>query len=316
MRFGQTQTDKVYNRLIKPAVKQLKIVPVRVDRVEHNDNIDQRIKRELEECDLAIADLTFARPSVYFEAGYAERKVPVIYTSRKDHLKPRDSDTYGNFRVHFDLQMKNIIPWRSEKDSEFLRRLKARIKKVVRPILLEKAKHEAANEAADHFSRLSIRDRIRAIREIGSQELRASGFREMNIPHPSYQYIPPFIKNATVVSLSISDITKAHLEWEYRSNRNAFDDFQELYSPKGKTSSPAHVTANWVICTLKIVRAARLHEIFPYITQQSDSASYLVADPFLRGNISFYMHVIDEIKSEDDFRTRMKLLTRTICEER
>lgn len=61
MRFGETETDKVYSRLIKPAVKQLEIVPIRIDRLEHNDNIDQRIIRELEECDLAIADLTFAK---------------------------------------------------------------------------------------------------------------------------------------------------------------------------------------------------------------------------------------------------------------
>jgi nucleoside 2-deoxyribosyltransferase len=316
MRFGETQTDKVYNRLIKPAVKHLEIVPIRIDRVEHNDNIDQRIMRELKECDLAIADLTFARPSVYFEAGYAERKVPVIYTSRKDHLKPHDFDTYGNFRVHFDLQMRNIIPWRSEKDADFARRLKARIKKVVRPILLERANREAANEAADRFSRLSIQSRVRAVREIGSQELRTSGFREAVIKPSFYPSAPLFAKGATVVSLSISYATKANLEWEHRSSRNAFDDFPRQDSRKGKTSSPAHVTANWVICSFKKMKTARLHEIFPYITQQSGSATYLFADPFLRGNISVYMHVIDEIKSEDDFRTRMKLLTRTICEKR
>jgi hypothetical protein len=33
------------------------------------------------------ADLRYARPSVYFEAGYAERSVPVIYTVRRDHFR-------------------------------------------------------------------------------------------------------------------------------------------------------------------------------------------------------------------------------------
>src|SRR5580765_8219234 len=105
MRFEEQQTDKVYDRLIEPTLKRQQIVPIRIDRVEHNDNIDQRIIREIEHCDLALADLTFARPSVYFEAGYAERKVPVIYTCRKDHFKANPNDVGDNLRVHFDLQM-------------------------------------------------------------------------------------------------------------------------------------------------------------------------------------------------------------------
>jgi nucleoside 2-deoxyribosyltransferase len=245
MRFGQVQTDKVYNRLIKPTVKRLKIALIRIDRVEHNDNIDQRIIRELELCDLAIADLTFARPSVYFEAGYAQRKVPVIYTSRRDHLKPHDSDRYGNFSVHFDLQMKNIIAWRSEKDVEFARRLKVRIKKVVRPILLEKAKREAA----DRFSRLSIQNRVQTIRVIGSQELLALDFRQTVIKPSYYPSAALFANGATVVSLIVSDIAKAGLKWEYRSVRNALSDFEDQYSRKGKILSPVHVTANWILCT-------------------------------------------------------------------
>jgi len=313
MMFGGAQTDKVYDRLIKPAVRQLKIVPIRIDRVQHNDNIDRRIMRELEECDLAIADLTLARPSVYFEAGYAERKVPVIYTSRKDHLRPRDDDAHGNFRVHFDLQMRNIITWRSEKDTDFARRLRARIKKVVRPILLEKAKREAENEAAERFSRLSMQSRVRTVREIGSQELRASGFRETNFPPRAYPQTPLLTKNATAVGMTISDTAKTTLEWGYRASRNAFDDFQDLHSPKGRMSSPAHVTANWVMCTFKKLKAARLHEIFP-LARQLDSATFLVTDTYLREDDAIYMHIVDEIKSEDDFRARMRLLTRKICE--
>ena len=76
MRFGEIQTDKLYDRLTKSTVKQLEIVPIRVDRVEHNDNIDQRIIHELEKCDFAIADLTFARPSVYFRGWLRAAKSP------------------------------------------------------------------------------------------------------------------------------------------------------------------------------------------------------------------------------------------------
>jgi len=40
MRFDETQTDTVYDKLIRPALAQQGIVPRRIDRVEHNDNID------------------------------------------------------------------------------------------------------------------------------------------------------------------------------------------------------------------------------------------------------------------------------------
>src|SRR5580704_7133706 len=122
MRFDEPQTDAVYDNLIRPALTCQGITPIRIDRVEHNDNIDARIIQEIEGCDLALGDLTFARPSVYFEAGFAEgRSVPVIYTCRKDHFTPKPDDTLANLRVHFDLQMKNIIPWNNEKDSRFMK---------------------------------------------------------------------------------------------------------------------------------------------------------------------------------------------------
>ena len=73
-----------------------------VDRIEHNDNIDTRIISQTEAADLVIADLTYARPSVYFEAGYAQRAIPVIFTARSDHFTERDNDPNGNRHVHFD----------------------------------------------------------------------------------------------------------------------------------------------------------------------------------------------------------------------
>jgi len=83
MAFGRKETDYIYDRFIEPLLRKKNITPVRVDRIEHLDDINNRIISELERCDFAIADLTFARPSVYYEAGYAQRSVPVIYTSRR-----------------------------------------------------------------------------------------------------------------------------------------------------------------------------------------------------------------------------------------
>src|SRR6267143_392191 len=86
MAIGHEETDAVYDGLIAPTLRNKRVRPVRVDRIEHNEDIDDKIISEIETCDFMVADLTFARPSVYFEAGYAQRKVPVIYTGRKDHL--------------------------------------------------------------------------------------------------------------------------------------------------------------------------------------------------------------------------------------
>lgn len=119
MAFGYKDTDKVYDHLIAPILRNKDVEPVRIDCIEFNDDIDDRIISELKRCDFAVADLTYARPSVYFEAGFAQRSVPIIYTCRKDHFSPSADDQFGNLRVHFDLQMKNIIPWSSSSDSKF-----------------------------------------------------------------------------------------------------------------------------------------------------------------------------------------------------
>ena len=146
MSFEHQDTDKVYDDLILTTLKNNKVVAVRIDRVEHNDDIDDRIIKELKECDFVIADLTYARPSVYFEAGYGQREVPVIYTCRKDHFSPIEDDKFGNYRVHFDLQMKNIIPWTSPTDRNFLKKLNVRIQKVISPIV-RKMKAECCQSA-------------------------------------------------------------------------------------------------------------------------------------------------------------------------
>jgi hypothetical protein len=87
---------------------------------------------------LALPLQPYARPSVYFEAGFAQRKVPVIYTSRQDHLKPQADDEFGNLRVHFDPLMRNIVPWSSSTDRHFAKKLTRRIKTVIAPILRDR----------------------------------------------------------------------------------------------------------------------------------------------------------------------------------
>ena len=153
MAFGHKDTDAIYSvirRALKPHIRTL-----RVDRIEHNDNIDTKIIKELEAADLVVADLTYARPSVYFEAGYAQRKIPVIYTARRDHLKEHPDDVYGNRHVHFDLKMRNIIEWSSPHDKRFAPRLKRRVSKVIAPLVREKKRDAERAQLATTFDHLS-----------------------------------------------------------------------------------------------------------------------------------------------------------------
>src|SRR5215216_2868031 len=110
--FGHDDVDAIFDCCVVPTLRKLSVTPLRVDRIEHNEDIDNKIFGLLDSADFVIADLTYARPSVCYEAGYAAGKSkPVIYIAKGDHFRARDDDQYGNFRVNFDLQMRNIIPW-------------------------------------------------------------------------------------------------------------------------------------------------------------------------------------------------------------
>lgn len=182
MAFGHQDADAVFRNLIASAVKRYCGTRARrVDRVEHNDDIDDRIIAEIEEADFVIADLTYARPSVYFEAGFAQRKVPVIYTVRSDHLdqKFKNEDPFGNLQVHFDLKMKNIITWRGTKDLVFLRRLESRIRLVMRPILTQRT--EATQHAARiaTFEGMALQKRLRAVQTTAFHTIKSLGYRDV-----------------------------------------------------------------------------------------------------------------------------------------
>lgn len=181
MAFGREDTDRVYDNLIAPLLKRNGVIPIRVDRQEHNDDINNKIVSLLQTSDFAIADLTYARPSVYFEAGFAQRRNPVIYTCRGDHLRPTAKDSFGNFRVHFDLLMKNIIPWASPSDGTFAAKLSKRIAHTIAPLVrLERAKGTESQEA-ERFAALSLRERTQRILRAWTLRLEDTGYEGSDI---------------------------------------------------------------------------------------------------------------------------------------
>lgn len=158
--FDREDVDKIYDRVILPLLKEMEIIPLRINRIEHNENIDQKIIELIIESDFCISDLTYARPSVYYESGYAERNIPVIYISRRDHFRQKDSDISGNFCIHFDLQKKNIIPWVEGNTITFSKNLKSRITFVTKPILKKLREESKQKDDEDKFNKLSQADKL------------------------------------------------------------------------------------------------------------------------------------------------------------
>lgn len=94
--------------------------PLRIDRLEHINRIDDEIVRQINASRFVVADFTGHRGGVYFEAGYAIGKdIPVFWTCRRSDMS----------ELHFDIRQFNCIDWDSP--AELASRLSARIEAVL-----------------------------------------------------------------------------------------------------------------------------------------------------------------------------------------
>jgi nucleoside 2-deoxyribosyltransferase len=105
---------------IEGAVREAGYRPLRIDRKEHVNKIDDEIIAEIRRSHFLVADFTSnpgnPRGGVYFEAGYAlALGKPVIWTCRQDLIE----------HVHFDTRQFNHIVWNDPE--ELAKRLKHRI---------------------------------------------------------------------------------------------------------------------------------------------------------------------------------------------
>lgn len=333
MALDRPETDALF-RHVKNTLKPISIDVFRVDRIEHNDDIDDRIISEIEKADFVLADLTFARPSVYFEAGYAQRGGPVIYTARSDHFQAKVDDPNGNLRVHFDLQMKNIIAWRNPGDAAFLKRLRSRALKVIAPIIVQKRAEKEEDRKAEDFQCLSLVDKLESLREAARSHFKRLKCRitELTSEHDAPAFLRFFAARSFlggivatkregdvfrfVVFHPVSSITKSLCQ-SYRYSLF----YRELYTedvfgfPKW---TPRQLKEDFMICSVSgSSGAARLAKEIPYL-RRGDLDRTLVSSRRIKTKIGSVeldrevtVHVIDStaclVNLERELNTRFPL---------
>jgi nucleoside 2-deoxyribosyltransferase len=102
MSFDPKQ-DAVYDHVIRPAIIAAGYSPVRVDRVTHNEKIDDFIISEIRRCRFVVADFTDQKTGVYFEAGFGYglgRRV--IWMCNKSETKLLHFDTRQFYHILYD----------------------------------------------------------------------------------------------------------------------------------------------------------------------------------------------------------------------
>jgi hypothetical protein len=101
------QMNEAYENGFQPAIKDAGYNPLRVDRDDFNERIDDYIIAQIKRSCFLVADVTGHRQAVYFEAGFAMGlRIPVIFTCHKDHLGA----------CNFDTRQYNHIIWESADD--------------------------------------------------------------------------------------------------------------------------------------------------------------------------------------------------------
>jgi nucleoside 2-deoxyribosyltransferase len=151
------EVQTVYDQAIKTAIEfieegqtESRFKAVKIDDVEHINDINDEIIATIRRSRFMVCDLTGYRGGVYFEAGFAYGLgLPVIYTCRKDwssedKLRDKDGNVIETLKdgsgreirvkkegVHFDLAHRNRIEWEENKLGEFRKALENRIKAVI-----------------------------------------------------------------------------------------------------------------------------------------------------------------------------------------
>jgi hypothetical protein len=296
--FGRADVDEVYDRCIKPVLKTLSVQALRVDRVEHNEDIDNKIFELMGEADLAIVDLTYARPSVYYEAGYVQGNgKPVVYIARNDHFRARDNDPDGLFRVHFDLQMKNIISW-FEANDEFSKRLDKRLRYVLKPLFRARDKEQKRQGERAQFSRLPLLSQIKLLEAKAESLLKQEAFSHKKQTSDMWSdYRWSLLSRGSngygqdvCLLVTISAVKSVFKGINSRTH----------YGLGPSKGLPERL--HYVIVSLKSVPRSRVIDMLPSFCLLDDGALHLKPESKIGDkSADVFVHMIDGVKSESEF---------------
>lgn len=114
--------DEVYEKAVSPALVEAGYSPMRIDKKDHNNKIDDEIVAEIKRSAFVVSDFTHGekgmRGGVYYEAGLAHGLgLPVIFTCRDDLLD----------EIHFDTRQYNHLSWKPDQLDAFRTALVNRI---------------------------------------------------------------------------------------------------------------------------------------------------------------------------------------------
>ena len=120
--------DEAYEKGFEPALIYTGYNPKWMKIEEHNNKMDEEIKKEIRKSGLLVADFTENRNNVYFETGFAQGlSIPVVYTCREDYIDTLDMYVRQYLHVKWkdpeDLKIKLIsriektIPNRSKRSN-------------------------------------------------------------------------------------------------------------------------------------------------------------------------------------------------------
>jgi len=108
MSFNLAMSD-FYDQAIAPAVREAGYEPIRIDRKEHANSIDDEIVGNIRKSRFMVADFTGQRAGVYFEAG-------LMTGLGRNVIWMCDKNELG--KVHFDVRQRNFIDWQSVEDAK------------------------------------------------------------------------------------------------------------------------------------------------------------------------------------------------------
>ncbi|MCH8942900.1 MAG: hypothetical protein IIA48_10755 [Bacteroidetes bacterium] len=301
--FDYKDVDQIYDKIIKRILKEFKIQAIRVDRLEHNEDIDDKIFSIIDESDFCIVDLTYARPSVYYEAGYAFGSgKPVIYISRKDHFKQTKEDKFGNYRIHFDLQMKNIISW-NKPDQVFGNKLRKRIKKVINP-LLRKVKIINKNKKEELlFDKLSQRGQFLKIYDKAIFMLRKRGYKDVQLRQ---RYSFPWLE-LHIFFVDKNKFYNLYLFVEDSITKSLIDVISGINYAKHSKEQEKYKTTNiFYIVSLKRININSLKKHLSLYKPISERLLLGKIYPFSQKERTVFIHIIDNVNSISSFQNKFK----------